>query len=173
MQYSHKYNKSHVQCDCNYNTCMIVTIYALGLWCLAYSIHIWSNNIHWFILFNVAIPTSKTWNSCWFLVAHAILASGHKICFHNVKRGKRHIRRKRMKKKIKNKVDQYFFKIKKNKNLHVSIAFCKVMWNEDTSQNAIPTRRARTLTPFWVSMKNKIFVGRFLQYLHFSWYFQH
>jgi hypothetical protein len=45
----------------------------------------------------------------WFLVAHAILASGHKICFHNEKGKKRHIRRKRMKKK---KVDWYFLKIK-------------------------------------------------------------
>jgi hypothetical protein len=56
-------------------------------------------------LFNVAISTSKTQNSCWFLVAHAIFASGHKICFHNKKGKKRHLRRKRMKKK---KVDQYF-----------------------------------------------------------------
>jgi hypothetical protein len=53
------------------------------------------------------------------------------------------------------------------------IAFCKVMWNEGTSQNAIPTQSARTLTPYGVSMKSKIFVGRFLQFLHFSWYFQH
>jgi hypothetical protein len=78
-----------------------------------------------------------------------------------------------MKKQIKNKVDQYFLRKKEKNNPHVNIAFCKVMWNEGTSQNAIPTRRARTLTPFGVSMKNKIFIGKFLQYLHFSWYFQH
>jgi hypothetical protein len=51
---------------------------------------------------------------------------------------------------------QYIFK-----NPHASIAFYKVMWNEGTSQNAMPTQRARTLTPFGVSMKNKIFVAGF------------
>jgi len=39
----------------------------------------------------------------------------------------RHKRRKRMKKKIKNKVDQYFLRKKEKNNPHVNIAFCKVM----------------------------------------------